>query len=57
MKKLKAVQHVCIVSEHSEIDLMMIGYMTKKLLKFQFHNIPSDPHVYNTVELLPLWLF
>ena len=38
MKKLKAVQHVCIVNEHSEIDLMMIGHMTKKLLKFEIVN-------------------
>ena len=35
MKKLKAVQHVCIVNEHSETNLRMIGHMTKKLLKFQ----------------------
>ena len=35
MKKLKAVQHVYIVNEHSEMDLRMIGYMTKKLLKFE----------------------
>ena len=34
MKKLKAVQHVYVVSEHSEIDFRMIGHMTKKLLKF-----------------------
>ena len=35
MKKLKAVQHVCIVSEHSEISFRMIGHMMKKLLKFE----------------------
>ena len=35
MKKLKAVQHVYVVSEHSEMDFRMIGHMTKKLLKFE----------------------
>ena len=35
MKKLKAVQHVYIVNEHSETNLRMISHMTKKLLKFQ----------------------
>ena len=34
MKQLKAVQHVCIVSEHSEMDLRFIHHMTQKLLKF-----------------------
>ena len=31
----KAAQHVCIVSEHSEMNLRIIGHMTKKLLKFE----------------------
>ena len=35
MKKLKAVQHVYVVSEHSEMDFRMISHMTKKLLKFE----------------------
>ena len=35
MKKLKAVQHVYVVSEHLEMDFRMIGHMTKKLLKFE----------------------
>ena len=38
MKKIKAVKHVCIVSEHFEIDMRMIGHMTKKLLKFEILN-------------------
>ena len=35
MKKLKGVQHVCVVSEHSHSKFRIIGHMTKKLLKFQ----------------------
>ena len=35
MNKIKAVQHVCTVNEHSELDLRMIGHITKKLLKFE----------------------
>ena len=35
MNTIKAVQHVCIVSEHFEIDLRIICHMTKKLLKFE----------------------
>ena len=35
MKNLKAVQNVCIVSEHSKMDLWYRGPITKKLLKFQ----------------------
>ena len=35
MKKLKAVQHVYVVSEQSEKDFRMIGHMMKKLLKFE----------------------
>ena len=35
MKKLKSVQHVYIVNEHSETNLRMISHMTKKLLKFE----------------------
>ena len=35
MKKLKGVQHVCVVSEHSHRKFRIIGHMTKKLLKFQ----------------------
>ena len=38
MKKLKAVQHVSIVNEHSENNLRMIGHVTKKLLKFEILN-------------------
>ena len=29
------MQHVYVVSEHSEIDFRMIGHMMKKLLKFE----------------------
>ena len=35
MKEIETVKHVCIVIEHSEIDLKMISPMTKKPLKFQ----------------------
>ena len=35
IKKLKAVQHVYVVSEQSEKDFRMIGCMMKKLLKFE----------------------
>ena len=38
MKKIKALQHLCIVSEHFEMDLRMIGHLTKKLVKFEILN-------------------
>ena len=34
INKLKAVQHVCIVSEHFEMNLRIIGPMTKSYLLF-----------------------
>ena len=47
MKQLKAVQHVCIVSEHSEMDLRFIHHMTKKCcslkIYFEYKNIVLQP--------------
>ena len=34
MKTMKGVQHLCIVSEHSQMDMRIIGHKMKK---------PCDP--------------